>query len=180
MRSSRRVLNARRSVTCIPLHECGAPPFHLYCGTKAQSCCKIETLWEINSTFTKPAGRTKTAGNQPQSLLHFWLWTDPSLMYFFTLDFSWLLSKHWLDTTPAVPAPPPKNTQWAFLTVWNNWHCSVWRGCVKVQFTEGTENLRQTTIRVWWYERVQRCSFSSVQKILQHPLLFLYWRRFNQ
>lgn len=47
-------------------------------------------------------------------LLHFSLLTEPFLMYFFTLDFSWLLSKHRSDTTPAVLTPPLKNSHWAF------------------------------------------------------------------
>lgn len=47
-------------------------------------------------------------------LLHFSLITEPFLMYFFTLDFSWLLSKHRSDTIPAVPPLPLKNSHWAF------------------------------------------------------------------
>lgn len=62
------------------------------------------------------------------SLLHFSLLTDLFLMYFFASDFSWLLSKHRLDTTPAVPAPPLKNTHWAFLTVWG-WITTVVHLC---------------------------------------------------
>ncbi len=121
--------------------------FHL---SQSSAQTSYSNLCNMNQFYIHKVCIPHTAGSLPagrlESLLHFSLLTDLLLMYFFTSDFSWLLSKHRLDTTPAVPAPPLKNTHWAFLTV--SWWIttvvtSVWE-YTYVQFILGVDKKQKT------------------------------------
>lgn len=139
-----------------PTHSGGAPsliwkiPSRLSCslispesklcyGTNKQSCSNLcnkrKSQFSIHKVCVLHKDSWQPACRVPptESLLHFSLLTDQCLLYFFTSDLSWLLSKDRSDTTPAVPPPPLKHTQGFSCQRWVNYCCcKVWVGVCTV------------------------------------------------